>query len=121
MKKRQVLVVQLLICLIPVVHVFAQPRQEYIKVVVAPDHSDWIYTTGEEVDFRITVLKDGNPLEDISIHYEIKPELMESLKEGNVVLDGDFVTVDGGTMKEPGFLRCWATVTYERKEYKGGF
>jgi len=119
MHKRQVLVAQLLICFIPVFHIFAQPRKEFIRVVVAPEHSDWLYSTGEAVNFRITVFKDGNPLEGIPIHYEIKPELMETLKEGNVSLTDDFVTVNGGTLKEPGFLRCWATVNYEGKEYKG--
>ena len=42
----------------------AQPVEQFVKVVVAPDHSDWLYKTGEPVKFSITVLKDGNPLKN---------------------------------------------------------
>ena len=61
------------------IHLHAQPRQQYVKVIVSPDHSDWLYKTGEEVNFNIKVLKDGNPITGIKVHYEIKPEMMEEL------------------------------------------
>jgi cephalosporin-C deacetylase-like acetyl esterase len=97
----------------------AQPREKYINVVVAPDHIDWVYHTGEKVTFRISVLKDGNPLKDIEVSYEIRPEMMDNIKTGIIKLNKDFVTIEGGTMNNPGFLRCWATVTYDGNEYKG--
>jgi cephalosporin-C deacetylase-like acetyl esterase len=97
----------------------AQPDEKYIKVVAAPDHPDWLYKTGEEVFFRVSVLKDGNPIHGINIDYEIRQEKMHNLKEGTIQLDEDFVSIGGGTLENPGFLRCWATVTYDGKAYKG--
>jgi cephalosporin-C deacetylase-like acetyl esterase len=101
------------------IEIHAQPREEFIKVIVAPDHSDWLYQTGEEVTFRVSVFKDGNPLRGIDIDYEVRPELMDNIKSGTIQLDDDFVFIDGGTMQHPGFLRCWARVNYEGKEYTG--
>ena len=34
-----------------------QPVEKFIKVIVAPDHSDWMYKKGEPVKFTISVLK----------------------------------------------------------------
>ena len=102
-----------------VFEITAQPRDKYIKVVVAPDHPDWLYKTGEKVNFRVSVLKDGNPIKGIDIDYEIKPEKMNNLKEGTIQLNKDFVSIEGGTLNNPGFLRCWAKVTYDGKEYSG--
>ena len=36
-----------------------QPTEKFIKVLVAPDHSDWMYKKGEPVKFTISVLKNG--------------------------------------------------------------
>ncbi len=98
---------------------YSQPREQFIKVIVAPDHADWTYKIGEKVNFKITVLKDGNPLDNSLIEYEIKPEKMKAIKTGEIILNDDFVSIEGGTMNNPGFLRCWATVEYDGKEYSG--
>ena len=98
---------------------YAQPREQFVKVIVAPDHPNWQYKTGEKVKFRIQVLKDGVPVQGIKIHYDIKPEKMETTLSGEVSMKKEAIVVDGGTMKNPGFLRCWATVEYEGKEYRG--
>ena len=39
---------------------YAQPVEQLIKVIVAPDHADWVYASGEKVKFTITVLQNGN-------------------------------------------------------------
>jgi cephalosporin-C deacetylase-like acetyl esterase len=98
---------------------FAQPRQEYVKVIVAPDHADWTYNLGENVDFRIQVMKNGNPVENTDILYEIKEEKMETRKSDKITLKNGIGTIKGGTMDKPGFLRCWVTVNIEGNEYKG--
>jgi cephalosporin-C deacetylase len=97
----------------------AQPSEKYIKVIVAPNHADWLYETGEKVTFRVTVLKDGNPIHGININYEIGPEMMDVIKSGAVLLKNDFANIDAGTMNEPGFLRCLAKIEYEGEEYSG--
>jgi cephalosporin-C deacetylase len=98
---------------------YAQPVEQMIKVVVAPDHSDWVYATGEKVKFTITVLQNGNLVKNPSIKYELGPEKMDATKKDSLAVAGGTLTLDGGTMKEPGFLRCIATTTINNKTYRG--
>ena len=98
--------------------VFAQPSQELIKINIAPDHDDWTYEVGEQVKFNVSILKYGNPLEDIEIRYEIGPEKMDPIKEETLTLKRSETMIKGGTMENPGFLRCWVYVTLNGKEYK---
>ena len=55
---------------------FAQPVEQFIKVIVAPEHTDWTYTKGEKVKFTITVLQGGNVLKNVAVKFEIGPERM---------------------------------------------
>ena len=98
---------------------YAQPTEQFIKVIVAPDHADWNYKTGEKVKFNIAVLQNGNTLKNVAIKYEIGPEKMDPLKKDSLILASGTLTTDGGTMKEPGFLRCIATATINNKTYRG--
>jgi cephalosporin-C deacetylase-like acetyl esterase len=97
----------------------AQPTEQFIKVIVAPDHADWTYKTGERVKFTITVLQNGNPLKNATVKFETGAEKMEPVKRDSLVLANGTVTVDGGTLKEPGFLRCIATAHVNNKSYRG--
>lgn len=98
----------------------AQPTVQWVDVVVAPEHTDWTYKRGEKVKFNITVLQHGNPVHDVRIHYEIGPEKMEPVvKKDDVALPKGTITVDGGTMKTPGFMRCVAEVVVGGKTYRG--
>ena len=64
----------LLICLGAAALLHAQPVEQFVKIIVAPDHPDWTYKTGEPVKFSVTVLKDGNPVKNAVIKYEVGPE-----------------------------------------------
>jgi cephalosporin-C deacetylase-like acetyl esterase len=99
--------------------VAAQTPRTSITVLVAPDHADWTYTTGEKVNFTITILKDGNALKNTSMDIQVGPEKMDADFTKKINLADGKVTVDGGTMKSPGFLRCIATTTIEGKLYRG--
>ena len=88
-----------------------------VKVVVAPDHSDWLYKTGENVKFSISVLQYGNPVKNAVIRYTIGPEKMDPTKKDSLALPNGILTVDGGTMRTPGFLRCVVTAKLDGKEY----
>ncbi|HVE61886.1 MAG TPA: acetylxylan esterase [Chitinophagaceae bacterium] len=99
--------------------IYAQPVEQLIKVIVAPDHADWIYKTGENVKFNITVLQNGNAIKNALVKYEIGPEKMDPTKKDSVLTASETVIADGGTMKEPGFLRCVARVTINDKSYRG--
>jgi cephalosporin-C deacetylase-like acetyl esterase len=95
----------------------AQPREQLIEINVAPDHEDWTYEVGEQVRFNVSVLKYGNPLTDVEIRYEIRPEKMEPVQEETLTLKRSETMIKGGTMEQPGFLRCWVYVMIDGKEY----
>lgn len=97
----------------------AQPTEKYIKVMVAPDHVDWNYKTGEQVKFTVSVLKSGIPVKDVKIRYEVMPEKMEPVKTESLTLTNGQKIIEGGTMKNPGFLRCTVYTQIDGKEYKG--
>lgn len=97
----------------------AQPKQELIKVVVAPDHQDWTYKVGEQVRFIVSVLKYGNPLKDVEIKYELMPEKMEPVKSEILFLKRSETMIKGGTMEHPGFLRCRVSALVDGEEYVG--
>ncbi|MBX2922042.1 MAG: acetylxylan esterase [Chitinophagaceae bacterium] len=97
----------------------AQPAEQLIKVVVAPDHTDWTYQPGEKVKFTITVLQSGNVLKNAVVKYEIGPEKMDPTKKDSLNLPGGTLAIDAGTMKTPGFLRCIATTVVNGKSYRG--
>ena len=98
---------------------FAQPVEQFIKVIVAPEHTDWTYSKGEKVKFTITVLQGGNTLKNVAVKYEIGPEKMVPLLKDSLVLANGTTSIDGGTMQEPGFLRCIATAMVNNKVYRG--
>lgn len=89
-----------------------------IKVIVAPDHADWVYKPGEKVKFSITVLKNGNPLPNVMIQYEVGPEKMNAFKRDSVTLPTGKFELDGGTLSSPGFLRCIVNANVEGYRYK---
>ena len=67
-----------IVCSIVYTHAgFAQPVEQFIKVMVAPDHPDWKYATGEKVKFNITVLQNGNVIKNVGVKYEIGMEKMD--------------------------------------------
>lgn len=87
-------------------------------VMVTPDHADWTYQPGEPVAFRIKVAADPYPAEGVSVKYRIGPEMLDAeLKAAVVPAEG--LTLDGGTMKEPGFLRCSVMADVNGRPVKG--
>lgn len=98
---------------------FSQPTEQFVKVVVAPDHTDWTYAPGEKVKFNITVLQSGNVLKNAVVKYEVGPEKMDAVKKDSLLLAGGTLVVEGGTMNQPGFLRCVATAIVNSKSYRG--
>jgi cephalosporin-C deacetylase len=97
----------------------AQPAEQIIKVLVAPDHTDWTYKPGEKVKFTITVLQSRNVLKNAMVKYEVGPEKMEPTKKDSLSVGNGTLSVDGGTMKIAGFLRCTATAIVNGKTYRG--
>jgi cephalosporin-C deacetylase len=96
----------------------AQPVESLIKIVVTPDHANWEYALGEKAGFSIQVLKNNVPLKGARLAYQVGPERMRPMKTDTVLVSSEPLKVEG-SMKEPGFLRCIASVDYEGKQYKG--
>jgi len=97
----------------------AQPNRSYIEVFVSPEHPDWTYKLGERADFNIKVLKNGLPVSNAVISYSYGLEQLPAMKSGEVKLTGESVTIKGTTLKDPGFLRCHASLEYGGKTYEG--
>jgi cephalosporin-C deacetylase len=97
---------------------FAQPVQQRVKVIVAPDHTDWTYKPNEKAKFTISVLQDGNPVKNARIRYELAAEKMEPVKKDSATAASGSITVEG-TLKTGGFLRVIATAKVDGNEYRG--
>lgn len=96
----------------------AQPVEKLIKVIVGMDHDNWTYRTGENVNFTVSVFRNGNPVKDAKIRYEIGPEKMPATKQETITLKTGSTTLAGGSMSTPGFLRCVVTALVDGKEYR---
>jgi len=96
----------------------AQLRVAAVHVRVAPDHRDWSYRLGESAKFRVSVVADNEPIEDVAITYQAGQEMRPAETKSAVVpLEG--LVIDGGTLQEPGFLRCIVTAKVAGREVKG--
>lgn len=83
----------------------AVDRISNVQVVVAPDRRDWTYRPGDDVTFTATVLFDGQPLSGAEITYRVGPEKWEADPVTKILPEGSG-NIAGGTLQEPGFLRC---------------
>ena len=98
---------------------FAQPQRSMVTVIVAPDHADWTYKPGEKVVFSMRVIRDGIAQNKVKVNVQIGPEKMDPTLSKNLVLAEGQDTISGGTLSEPGFLRCVVTTTIDGKQYRG--
>jgi cephalosporin-C deacetylase-like acetyl esterase len=106
-------------CLASSLSLVAQQQERYVKVNIAPDHADWLYRVGEKVRFEVEVTRNDEPLQDVNIRYEISPDMMAPIKKGEQTLKNGKYGIDGGTMKEAGFLRCRVWAEYQGRTYEG--
>ncbi|MCL4123640.1 UNVERIFIED_CONTAM: hypothetical protein GTU68_021600 [Idotea baltica] len=76
---------------------------------------------GDRAEFTITALKNNVPLEGIEIKYTIQPDpgyrVIEVWEEGTFKLTNKATKIKAKKFKEPGFLRCTATVEVDGKTY----
>lgn len=95
----------------------ASKRVATVQVRVAPDHPDWTYKPGEKVQFRIFVTADNIPL-SVPVSYSVGKELMPAATiQASVGPEG--LLVDGGTLNEPGFIRCKVETEVAAHTYRG--
>ncbi len=97
----------------------AQDRIGTVQVMVSTDRADWRYEPGQPVRFRIAAVQDGHPLSGVKVSYRIGPEMVAPTVEQTVELPAEGVVAEGGTLREPGFLRCIAEVEHNGRTYRG--
>lgn len=88
------------------------------RVVVSPDHSDWVYRLNEKCTFTVRVLKAQNLLPDVKIDYELGPEMYPTEVKKDMVLKDGTLKLQG-TMKTAGFLRCKVKAHVDGRTYEG--
>jgi len=96
----------------------ATARLATVQVRVTPDHRDWTYQPGEPARFSVVVTADNEPLEGATITYKVGPEMMPAEEKTATVPNGGLL-IEGGTLKEPGFIRCIVTTEFAGKNYRG--
>lgn len=90
-------------------------RSDYLWVTV-PDHSDWLYETGEKAVIDIQFLKYGIPRDGV-VEYTIGNDMLEDDAKGEVTLKNGKAKVNMGTRKTPGFRDLRLKVKVDGKTY----
>ena len=101
---------------------FAQgPRQPFsrVAVTVTPDRPGWTYDVGQPARFRVDVVRDGHQAAGATVQYSVGPEMLPPTTESTSTVGTTPLTIDAGTMTEPGFLRMVATASIDGRTYRG--
>lgn len=117
MKKILPSIVLILFALFFCSNVEAQIKGTNITVTVTPEHKDWVYKTGENIEFTVCVLKSGTLLDNSEISYEMGPELYPDVKKTMTLKTG--TTKISGKMNKPGFYKLKVTAHVAGKDYEG--
>ena len=96
----------------------ADVRVAALQIRVAPDRPGWTYALGEPMRFHVSVTADQQPVPGLTIKYRVGLEMM-SAEEKTAVVPAEGLTIDGGTLREPGFIRCVASVERNGRMYRG--
>ena len=96
------------------------PQEKSVKIIITPNHSNWEYTLGEKVFFNLAVQKNGVLIPEIELSYQYGPEMQKPIFESMAFLQKGELTVDAGTLTEPGFLRIQASIKIHENEFIEG-
>lgn len=91
--------------------------QQKFGITITAHHEDWKYQLGENVQFLVTITEEVPSNNTFSVQYEIGPEKMPPTISDKIQVRSGMVTIEGGTMPIPGFLRCKVTVTNGEEVY----
>jgi cephalosporin-C deacetylase-like acetyl esterase len=94
------------------------PYRSDVLWVTVPDHSDWLYKTGEKAKVEVQFYKYGIPQDGVTVSYELGGDMMPSDTKGEVTLKNGRAMIDLGTMKTPGFRECRLTAKIGDKTYQ---
>ncbi len=94
------------------------PYQSDVLWVTTPDHTDWLYKTGEKATVSVAVYRYGVLLTDQEISYRIGQECLDPDTQGSVRLKGGKAEIALGTMDKPGFRDCEMSINLDGRTYK---
>jgi cephalosporin-C deacetylase-like acetyl esterase len=89
------------------------------QIRLAPDRDDWTYELNKPVKFTVAVTLNNRPAAGLPVKYSCGPEQMPPTIEKTVTTAAESFTIDAGTLKEPGFLRCIVTLEKDGQTYRG--
>lgn len=77
-------------------------RSDFLWVTV-PDHTDWLYKTGEKAQVEVQLYRYG-VAQDGEVTYTVCRDMLDGGHTGKAVLKHGRAVVDMGTRRDPGFL-----------------
>ena len=119
MFKTKFLALFALIFIIDGANYFAQTPIGTYQVRVSLDEENWTYELNQTPKFTFAVTLNNSQIAGLPLKYSCGPEAMPPVVEKTVTTGATAFSIDGGTMKEPGFYRCIATVEKNGKTYRG--
>ena len=109
----------LFLLLILAASVSAQENLGTYQIRVAPDRDDWTYELNQTAKFDVTVTLNNRQVSGLPVKYSCGLEALPPRLEKSLTTTGQSLTIDAGTLKEPGFLRCIVTMEKNGVTYKG--
>ena len=89
------------------------------QVRVSLDRPDWTYQLNQVAKFTFAVTLNNAQVAGLPLKYSCGPEMMPPAIEKAVTTTEHALTIEAGSMKEPGFYRCIATVEKDGQTYRG--
>lgn len=88
-----------------------------VDIILTPNHDDWNYKLTENASVEVSVLRFGVPVSNVSIDYEIGPEMFPADKKGKILLKNGKGKIEVGTSSQPGFRRLVVKTALEGRTY----
>lgn len=116
MSKLKILFFVLLLAGVPVK---AQESVGNYQIRVAPDRDDWTYELNQPVKFSVAVTLNNRQVSGLPVKYACGLEAMPPRLEKTATTSAQSLTIEAGTLSEPGFLRCIVTMNAGGRSYRG--
>lgn len=97
----------------------AQPAERLYHISVYPTNGKWNCKPGDKVKFNVLLTRCNVPEGDMELTYDVSEDMMKPHATGKVKLHNGVGTIEAGTMKNPGFLRCRVYMKKGKHDYQG--
>lgn len=110
----------LFLCLVLSLGLAAQKTnlRDYVSIRFIPNHADWVYTVGEEVEIEVAAVRHYVPIPDAEVHYTWGMEQRDAEKVGTMRTGKQGVQrLRLAGAKQSGFKTLSASVEVDGKTY----